>query len=67
MPPIEIRVDNGRVFVVDGHHRLEAFVQLGYDRVPIKYLHSSQLGKTFSNGAYYRSLEELIESAKLCM
>ena len=65
VPPIEIRVDNGQVLVVDGHHRLEAFRQLGYDRVPIKYLHSSQLGKVLSDGTYYRSLEELLTAAKL--
>ena len=65
VPPIEIRVDNGQVLVVDGHHRLEAFRQLGYDRVPIKYLHSSQMGKVLSDGTYYRSLEELLTAAKL--
>ncbi|MBD5546184.1 MAG: ParB N-terminal domain-containing protein [Lachnospiraceae bacterium] len=63
VPPIEIRVHNGQVLVVDGHHRLEAFRQLGYDRVPIKYLHSSQLGKTLSDGTYYRSIQELLDAA----
>ena len=62
VPPIEIRVHNEQVLVVDGHHRLEAFRQLGYDRVPIKYLHSSQLGKTFPNGTYYRSIQELLDT-----
>ena len=65
VPPIEIRVDNGQVLVVDGHHRLEAFRQLGYDRVPIRYLHSSQLGKVLSDGTYYRSLEELRDAARM--
>ena len=65
VPPIEIRVHNGQVLVVDGHHRLEAFRQLGYDRVPIKYLHSSQLGKMLPDGNYYRSLQELLDAAKL--
>ena len=64
VPPIEIRVHNGQVLVVDGHHRLEAFSQLGYDRVPIKYLHGSQLGKTLSDGTYYRSIEELLDAAR---
>ncbi|MCH5345426.1 MAG: ParB N-terminal domain-containing protein, partial [Acetatifactor sp.] len=64
--PIAIRVHNGQVLVVDGHHRLEAFRQLGYDRVPIRYLHSSQLGKTYPNGAYYRSLEELLDGLGIC-
>lgn len=47
VPPIEIRVHNEPVLVVDGHHRLEAFRQLGYDRVPIKYI-------TFGNCVAWR-------------
>ena len=65
VPPIEIRVHNGQVLVVDGHHRLEAFRQLGYDRVPIRYLHSSQLGKNFSDGTYYRSIQELLDAVEI--
>ena len=65
VPPIKIRVHDGQALVVDGHHRLEAFRQLGYDRVPIKYLHSSQLGKTLPDGTYYRSLQELLDGAKI--
>lgn len=65
IPPIEIRVNNEQVLVVDGHHRLEAFRQLGYDRVPIKYLHSSQLGNTLSDGTYYRSIQELLDAARI--
>ena len=60
--PIEVRVHNGQALVVEGHHRLEAFRQLGYDRVPIKYIHSNQLGKTQADGfTYYRSLQELLD------
>lgn len=51
--------------VVDGHHRLEAFRELGYDRVPIKYLHSSQLGKTLPDGTYYRTLQELLDGLEI--
>lgn len=52
--------------MVDGHHRLEAFIQLGYDRVSIKYLHSSQLGKMSSDGlSFYRTLEELMDAARM--
>lgn len=65
VPPIEIRVHNGQALVVDGHHRLEAFRQLGYDRVPIKYLHSSQLGKTLPDGTYYRSIQELLDAVNI--
>ena len=65
VPPIEIRVHDAQVLVVDGHHRLEAFRQLGYDRVPIKYLHNSQLGKIFSDGNYYRTLQELLDAVKI--
>ena len=61
-----MRVNNGQALVVDGHHRLEAFRQLGYDRVPIRYLHGSQLGKTNSNGTYYRLLQELLDAAEMC-
>lgn len=65
VPPIEIRVHHGQVLVVDGHHRLEAFRQLGYNRVPIRYLHDAQLGKTFSDGTYYRSIEELLDAVEI--
>lgn len=65
VPPIEIRIHHGQALAVDGHHRLEAFRQLGYDRVPIKYLHSSQLGKMFPDGSYYRTIEELLDAAKI--
>lgn len=51
--------------MVDGHNRLEAFRQLGYERVPIKYLHSSQLGKTLPNGTYYRSIQELLDAVEI--
>lgn len=66
LPPIEIRVHHEQVLVVDGHHRLEAFSQLGYDRVPIKYLHSSQLGKNLPDGSYYRTIAELLEATEIC-
>ena len=39
---------------------LEAFRQPGYDRVPIKYVHKSQLGKIQTDGDYFRTLEELL-------
>lgn len=54
-----------QVLVIDGHHRLEAFRPLGYDRVLIKYLHSSQLGKNLPNGTYYRSIQELLNAAAI--
>ena len=60
--PIEVRVHKGKALVVDGHHRLEAFRQLGYDRVPIKYIHGNQLGKIQKDGyTFYRSIDELLE------
>ncbi len=60
--PIEVRVHNGQALIVEGHHRFEAFRQLGYDRVPIKYIHSNQLGKLQKDGfTYYRSLQELLD------
>ena len=61
VPPIEVRVHNGEALIVEGHHRLEAFHQLGYERVPIKYIHKSQLGKVQKDGTYYRTLEALLD------
>ncbi|MBQ5989045.1 MAG: ParB N-terminal domain-containing protein [Oscillospiraceae bacterium] len=61
IPPIVVRVHDGKALIVEGHHRLEAFRQLGYERVPIKYVHSNQLGKIRKDGyTYYRTLEELL-------
>ena len=64
--PILVRVHNGTAYIVDGHHRYNAFLQLGYDRVPIKYLHSSDLGKILSDGTYIRALGDILAGAKLC-
>ena len=55
-----VRIHNGEALIVDGHHRYEAFKQLGYERVPIKYLHKSNLSKSLPNGDYYRTLEQLL-------
>lgn len=63
--PILISVENGTAYVVDGHHRLQAFMELGYERVPIHYIHSSELGRRGVHG-YLRSIEEIIEGARLC-
>lgn len=60
VPPIEVRVHNGEALVVDGHHRLEVFRQLGYDRVSIKYIPSNKLRKSLPDGTYYRTIEELL-------
>lgn len=64
--PIRVRVHEGVAYIEDGHHRYEAFMKLGYDRVPIKYLHSSNLGKLLPDGTRVRSLDEILEGAKLC-
>lgn len=42
--------------IVDGHHRFVAFRQLGYNRVSIKYIYKSQLGKILKAGIYVRIL-----------
>lgn len=52
--PIPVYVDNGNALIVDGHHRYQAFINLGYDRVPIKYIHENQIFSLFG-----RNLEEL--------
>lgn len=54
---IAVRIHNGEALIVDGHHRYEAFQQLGYERVPVRYLHKSNLGKSMPNGDYYRTLD----------
>ena len=66
VPPVLVRVHQGIAYIVDGHHRFEAFLREGYERIPIKYLHSSNLGKNLSDGTYLRSIEELIYGAKMC-
>ena len=54
VPPITVRVHQGQALVVDGHHRLVAFLELGYNRAPIKYIHENQI-------KYYgRTLEDLL-------
>ena len=64
--PILVRVHEGTAYIVDGHHRYNAFLQLGYERVPIKYLHSSNLGKIQSDGTFIRMLEDILAGANLC-
>ena len=64
--PIRVRVQEGVAYIEDGHHRYETFLQLGYDRVPIKYLHSFNLGKLLPDGTRIRTLYEILEGAKLC-
>lgn len=63
--PILVRVHNGTAYIVDGHHRYNAFLKLGYERVPIKYLHSSDLGKNLSDGTYIRTIDEILDGAEL--
>lgn len=55
IPRIPVRVHNGNAMVIDGHHRLQAFSELGYERVPIKYISENQIKH------YGRTLEELLE------
>ncbi len=64
--PIRVRVHKGVVYIEDGHHRYEAFKQLGYDRVPIKYLHSSNLGRHLPNGTTIRTLDDILSGSELC-
>jgi len=64
VPPIRIRVHHERVLIVDGHHRFKAFQDLGFKRVPIKYVRGNELGKVKSDGSYAPSIEELLEGTK---
>jgi len=52
--PIIVYVEEGQAFIVDGHHRYQAFVNLGYERVPIKYIHANQV-----YSIYGRTVDEL--------
>lgn len=63
--PILVRIEKNIAYVVDGHHRLEAFKSLGYDRVPIHYVHAEELGREGVHG-FLRSLEELLAGFGLC-
>ncbi|SEQ06008.1 ParB-like nuclease domain-containing protein [Lachnospiraceae bacterium RM5] len=64
--PILVRVNKETAYIVDGHHRYNAFLKLGYERVPIKYLHSYDLGKMTPDGTFIRTLEDILAGAKLC-
>lgn len=55
VPPILVRVHNGQAMIVDGHHRFKAFVELGYDRVPIRYISENQISSQFG-----RTLQDLL-------
>jgi len=37
LPPIRVSIINGRYYVKDGTHRLEALRRLGYTRVWVEY------------------------------
>jgi hypothetical protein len=55
VPPIPVRVHKGQALIVDGHHRFQAFSELGYNRVPIKYIHENQIKN------YGRTLKDLLD------
>lgn len=54
--PIKVLVYDGKAIVIDGHHRLAAFEKLGYDRIPIKYVHKNKVYKE-----YGLTVEDLLE------
>jgi RHS repeat-associated protein len=62
MPPIKVLVHDGTAYIVDGHHRYEAYKRLGYQRVPIKYIHKYSLGNEAASG---RSLNDILTGAEL--
>jgi|GEM_PF-5710559 len=48
---IPVYIRDGEAYIVDGHHRIEAFKEAGYNRIPIKYIHENQIknyGRSFS-------------------
>ena len=62
MPPIKVVVHDGTAYIVDGHHRYEAYTSLGYQRVPIKYVHKYSLGKAAASN---RTLNDILTGARL--
>jgi len=62
MPPIKVLIHEQTAYIVDGHHRFEAYKCLGYQRVPIKYIHKYSLGK---EAAAYRTLNDILTGAAL--
>jgi hypothetical protein len=50
-PGIEIKVDkNGKTFVEDGHHTVQAYKELGFDNIPIKTLKGFSTKKAIAAG-----------------
>lgn len=45
--PIEVLVYNGEAIVVNEHHTIQAFRELGYKRVPIKYVTKNYVKRTY--------------------
>jgi len=57
--PIKIFVRDGMAMIVDGHHRYQAFVELGLSRIPIQYIHENQL-KLYTA---YDTAKKMLEAA----
>lgn len=53
--PIKILVHKSDALVIDGHHSLEAFKQLGFNRVPIRYMHKNQVYRE-----YGRTIDDIL-------
>lgn len=57
--PIKVFVRDGMAMIVDGHHRYQAFVELGLARIPIQYIHKTQL-KLYTA---YDTTKKMLEAA----
>jgi filamentous hemagglutinin len=52
--PIEVYNDNGKLLVMNGHHRLQAAKQAGITKIPVIEVHYSKYG--------YKTLGEVYEA-----
>lgn len=56
--PINVVKANGKTFILDGHHRIEAAIRMGYEgMIPYRSVPANQV-HLYSNG--FKSLEEIL-------
>lgn len=53
--PIEVKVENGKIEVVNGHHRLKIAKDLGIKEIPVKYVNQSMENIDNSQNVLYNN------------
>lgn len=53
--PIEVKVENGKIEVVNGHHRLKIAKELGIKEIPVKYVNQSMENIDNSQNVLYNN------------